>query len=156
MPKEKSFKQKAKDKFNLWQFNAEFKWDMFKQDKRFFGMYLLEFILVMILVIGLIVYFDPAFNLVPEPWNFIGLIFLIGALALIQKFSYHFTAFLLGIIALIFSVMLFFNKEIDLISYPYNIFAFFFLAGVVFFLYHYTEGFRNEWETFKEMQKEKH
>ena len=151
MSEKKGLRHKAKEKFDLLSFNADFKWDLFKKDKRFFGMYLLEFLLVIVLVIGMYVYLDSSINLIPFPYDVIGFIFLIAALALIQRFSAHFTLFALGILALIFGLMLYFNHDVNLVAYPYNVITFFFIAGVVFVLYNYTGGFRNEWKAFKEM-----
>ena len=155
MSEKKPLRHKAKEKWDLLSFNADFKWDLFRKDKRFFGMYLLEFLLVIVLVIGIYVYLDPSLNLIPFPYDIIGFIFLIAALALIQRFSSYFTLFALGIFVLVFGLMLYFNSEVNLVAYPYNVITFFLIAGIVFFLYNHTSGFRNEWKEFKEIHGQK-
>ncbi|MBN2127839.1 MAG: hypothetical protein JW703_05655, partial [Candidatus Diapherotrites archaeon] len=145
-----SLKKKTKEKWDLLKFNADFKWDLFKSDKRFFGLYFLEFMLVLILFFGLIFYLDKSIDLIPFPYNVIGFIFLLAALALIQKFSQHLTLFIILIWGLIFGAVLYFDKSIDLIPFPYNFLVFIGIFAIVLALYNFTNGFRKE---LKELKK---
>jgi hypothetical protein len=149
---EKGIKKKAKDKWNLLKFNADFKWDLFKSDKRFFGLYFLEFLLVLVLLFGLLFYLDSSIDLIPFPYNIIGFIFLLSALALIQKFSQYLTLFLIGIWGLVFGVMLYFDTKIDLIPFPFNVLVFLGIFVIVLALYNFTNGFR---EDLKKLKKSK-
>ncbi len=116
----------------------------------YFALLLLEFILSMVVLLGLLVYIDPVTNQIDPPFNFI----IFGGLVLLVFYIYNYTSsfrlvsaskrrtslriFMLEVIifGLILSSLYFYkNTGINLIPYPFNIIFFLCIISVPLYFY---------------------
>ena len=70
---------------------AKGKWHNAKSDKRIPAYMVFEWVLILLLLIGIIVYLDPQTNLVPTPYNYVGFAIVLVLVALLYRAAhpYH-------------------------------------------------------------------